>query len=242
MNAKKLNSIKGIIYSSIMIIAWTGSLVFLLTREISGLSALFIVAGFVVQTWLYTGLFITAHDSMHGLVYPMRRNVNDLFGRIALTLYAFFSFSFLQNKHWDHHKYPASSKDPDFNDGVHTSFFRWYFKFMKTYMKWPQIVGMAVAFNVLLHLFKIPVANLVIFWIIPAFASTFQLFYFGTFLPHRKLEKDFIDHHRARSNEYPVLLSLLTCFHFGYHWEHHAFPNQAWWQLPAKRREVKKSG
>ncbi|MBN1153599.1 fatty acid desaturase [candidate division KSB1 bacterium] len=238
MTSKTKNSVYGIVINGAVLIAWLISLIFLFTIELKSTSLFFIILGMLWQTWLYTGLFIVAHDAMHGRVYPHNRMMNNLLGRLALTLYAFFSFSFLQEKHWDHHRYPASSKDPDYNDGVHTSFLGWYFKFMRSYMGWAQIVGMAIAFNILLHLLKISVGNLIIFWIVPAFASTFQLFYFGTYLPHRETSQGFKDKHRARSNEYPVWLSLLTCFHFGYHWEHHAFPNLAWWQLPARRKAL----
>jgi beta-carotene ketolase (CrtW type) len=30
-------------------------------------------------------------------------------------------------------------------------------------------------------------------------------------------------------------LSLLACFHFGYHREHHDNPSLSWYQLPAAR-------
>ena len=34
-------------------------------------------------------------------------------------------------------------------------------------------------------------------------------------------DTDYPDAHRARSNDMPTWLSLITCFHFGYHHEHH---------------------
>jgi beta-carotene ketolase (CrtW type) len=37
-------------------------------------------------------------------------------------------------------------------------------------------------------------------------------------MPHKpELRPEFTDRHRARSNDYAWWLSLLTCFHFGYH-------------------------
>jgi beta-carotene ketolase (CrtW type) len=65
--------------------------------------------------------------------------------------------------------------------------------------------------------------------------SSFQLFTFGTWLPHRNLKIPFADWHRARSNDYPAWLSFLTCYHFGYHWEHHEWPFVPWWKLPRAR-------
>ncbi len=67
------------------------------------------------------------------------------------------------------------------------------------------------------------------------FNCLLQLFYFGTYLPHRGSPAS---RHSARSNDWPYWLSLISCFHFGAcHEEHQAFPNLAWWELPrAKAR------
>jgi len=35
----------------------------------------------------------------------------------------------------------------------------------------------------------------------------------------------------------PEWLSLLACYHFGYHLEHHQDPQLAWHELPRRRRE-----
>ena len=42
--------------------------------------------------------------------------------------------------------------------------------------------------------------------------------------------------HRAQSNAYSTLCSFITCYHFGYHWEHHEYPCVPWWQLPTIRK------
>jgi beta-carotene ketolase (CrtW type) len=81
--------------------------------------------------------------------------------------------------------------------------------------------------------------NILLFFAVPGILSSLQLFYFGTFLPHRHVddggEAQFADHHRARSSDFGYLLSLLTCFHFGYHHEHHLQPGTPWWRLPGAR-------
>ena len=41
----------------------------------------------LVQTWLFTGLFITGHDSMHGTI-SRNRGLNNFLGFLATTLYA----------------------------------------------------------------------------------------------------------------------------------------------------------
>ena len=74
-------------------------------------------------------------------------------------------------------------------------------------------------------------ANLLAFWAAPALLSALQLFTFGTWLPHRHTDQPFADAHHARSSGYGPLLSLLTCFHFGRHHEHHLTPWRPWWRL-----------
>ncbi len=232
------DSSKSITISLSVITIWLGSLIFLLTRDIGEFGILLSVIGVLWQTFLYTGLFITAHDAMHGTAFPKNRKINNLIGTLAVKLFALFSYPRLLNKHWEHHKHPASEEDPDFHDGEHKNLFRWYLHFMVSYVTWKQLLGMAIAFNIMMYLLQIHLANLIIFWIIPSFLSTFQLFYFGTYLPHRELEKNYPDDHHARSNDFSVFWSFITCYHFGYHWEHHEYPHVPWWRLPRVRRMV----
>lgn len=194
-----------------------------------------------LQTFLYTGLFITAHDAMHGVVFPQNRKLNDAIGALAVGLYALFSYRKLHDKHWEHHGHPASEDDPDFHDGEHQHPAAWYLHFMLKYMSWVQLAGLAIVFNLLLHAAGVALLNLVLFWTIPSLLSTVQLFYFGTYLPHRNDIGDFHDHHNARSNDFSPFWSFLTCYHFGYHWEHHAYPYVPWWRLPAARRLVQQT-
>ena len=80
--------------------------------------------------------------------------------------------------------------------------------------------------------FQIPVSNLFLFWIIPILISSLQLFTFSIFLPHRKMEGGYRNCHRATSSNYSVFWSLIACHHFGYHLEHHRYPNLPWYKLP----------
>jgi beta-carotene ketolase (CrtW type) len=84
--------------------------------------------------------------------------------------------------------------------------------------------------------FGVPFPNLLLFWAAPALLAAVQLFYFGTYRPHRHDTAPFTDRHRTRSDGFPSWLSLLTCFHFGYHHEHHIAPQVPWWNLPRFRR------
>jgi len=229
-------NIKGLTAAFFIIILWLGSLLFLLNINLANIPWFLTLVSIAWLSFLYTGLFITAHDAMHGTIFPANRKINDIIGQISVRLYAFFSYKNLITKHWEHHRYPASEKDPDFHDGNHPGFFRWYLHFMSNYISWQQLLGMSIIFNLLHYLFQFSIQNLIYFWVAPALLSTTQLFYFGTYLPHRQLREPYKDHHRARSNNFSIFFSLLSCYHFGYHWEHHEYPHIAWWKLPSVRK------
>ena len=234
----KKNNLKGLIIAIFIILLWGVSLILLLKSDITISQPVLIVPGILWQTFLYTGSFITAHDAMHGTVLFGNRRINMWVGTIAVWLYALFSYKKLRQKHFMHHRSPASVDDPDYHDGHHKGFFFWYIHFMKNYITIWQLVGMAIIFNVLKYALDITTLNLILFWVTPAILSTLQLFYFGTYLPHQEPETGYDNHHRARSNDYKVLWSFVTCYHFGFHWEHHEFPNTPWWRLPARRKKA----
>jgi beta-carotene ketolase (CrtW type) len=199
------------------------------------LAAPFLVA---VLTWLSVGLFIVAHDAMHGSLAPGRPGVNRLWGRLTLLIYAGFWMDRLLPKHFDHHKHVGTEGDPDFSADHPTRFWPWYLSFMKRYFGLREFLIMSAIVWTYVLVLKAPLPNLLLYWALPAILSSVQLFYFGTFLPHRHEEAAFADEHNARSNDYPAWLSLLTCFHFGYHREHHLSPGTPWWALPRRRREL----
>jgi beta-carotene/zeaxanthin 4-ketolase len=169
-------------------------------------------------TFLYTGLFITAHDAMHGIVSPRHRRLNDSIGRLAVFLYALFSYERLVAEHRKHHRAPGTEEDPDFHRPTRGGLVTWYLDFLRHYVTPWQLAGMAAVYNCLQFGFGVPSANLMVFWVLPSLASTVQLFYFGTYLPHREEEeRPFADQHRARTIPFNRIVSLLTCYHFGRH-------------------------
>lgn len=181
-----------------------------------------------LQAWLSTGLFITGHDAMHGTVSRLRW-VNEAVGTAACFLFAGLSYRRLVVNHRAHHTDPTGPDDPDF--ATHTqSFAPWFFTFMKRYTTWPQILVMALKFN-LLMLVGVGQARIWGFWVLPSVLGTLQLFYFGTFLPHRRPDTPDMAPHHARSLPLNHLWALLSCFFFGYHWEHHQSPSTPWWRL-----------
>jgi beta-carotene/zeaxanthin 4-ketolase len=190
--------------------------------------SLFCLVGW--QTWLYTGLFITAHDGMHGSIHPSQQ-LNRSIGQLCLWLYAGFDYSQLLAKHQLHHQYPASDRDPDFHDGQTAHFWGWYGHFVCEHISWQQLLNLVVMFGTYAIICHFSIVNIVLFWIVPSLLSSLQLFYFGTFLPHREPEGGYTNPHRATTIDRSTWWSLITCYHFGYHYEHHNSPQTPWWRL-----------
>jgi len=98
---------------------WVVSLLILLSVDIKTLPSWLLIAAIAWQTFLYTGLFITAHDAMHGSIFPRIPKINHGIGSFATLAYGLFSYKELLRKHHLHHRYPGSDRDPDFHDGKH---------------------------------------------------------------------------------------------------------------------------
>ena len=188
-----------------------------------------------LQTWLSVGLFIVAHDCMHGSLVPFKPWANRWIGRVCLFLYAGFLFDALNSEHHRHHRYSGTAEDPDFDDHPPYGFWRWFAKFFVTYFSWVQVATIVAVYLIYLLAFGVSPLNALLFWAVPGLLSALQLFTFGTYLPHKPDGQSFADRHNARTNEFPAWLSLLTCFHFGYHHEHHLYPTVPWWRLPGMR-------
>lgn len=217
-----------------IIAAWISLHLWAVWRLDAGAHPLAAGLALVGLTWLSVGLFIVAHDAMHGAILPGRPRLNALIGRVALTLYAGFSWRKLIVKHMAHHRHPGSDADPDFGHG-HRPVPLWYVDFIRTYFGWREVFvlgGMVIAYGLLLG----PRWPYLALWVVPSILASIQLFVFGTWLPHREHGPAFSDRHRARSTALGVPLSLLTCFHFGgFHHEHHLHPSVPWWALPKAR-------
>ncbi|NES86008.1 MAG: beta-carotene ketolase [Moorea sp. SIO2B7] len=227
-----ITPLKGLIIATAILGLWCVTLSFLLSCEVRVTHPLVIVLGIFLQTFLDTGLFITAHEAMHGLVFPPNPKLNRSFGVLAISLYGLFPYQKLLRKHWLHHRYPASIDDPDFHNGKDTHLFAWYLHFLKGYWNWVQF-GCYLGIVILIgYKFHIAPVNLGLFWGLPLSLSSLQLFYFGTFLPHRQPPGGYDNCYRSNSTNLPIFWSFLTCYHFGYHREHHEHPDVPWWQLP----------
>ncbi|MBD2329746.1 fatty acid desaturase [Alkalinema sp. FACHB-956] len=230
------NQSRGVLVASGVLGIWAISTTVLLSLDWEQIPWSLRGLGFLWQMFLYTGLFVTAHDAMHGSIAPHNRQLNNCIGQVALFCYAMFPFKKMAEMHHLHHAIPARSGDPDYHNGRWSNFFGWYAQFMVNYWSWMRLVLLIGSFHALHQVLQIAEANLTWFWVVPSVASSFQLFFFGTFLPHREPKEGYQNDCHARSTPLSEFWSFITCYHFGYHEEHHEMPHLAWWQLPTARR------
>ena len=123
----------GLVVGLSVISIWGISLTFFLSIDATKISIWLIIPAILWQMFLYTGLFITAHDAMHGVVFPQKPKINHLVGSLSVIIYGLFSYKKLLKSHWLHHCHPASDLDPDFHDGKNKNPFSWYFHFFRKY-------------------------------------------------------------------------------------------------------------
>jgi beta-carotene/zeaxanthin 4-ketolase len=217
----------GIILAIIIISSWFVHLFFTLAYSEVNYTNPFLYLNIIIQVYLFTGLFITAHDSIHGTLSG-NKLLNKIFGQVTAFLYACISYNRLVKNHIQHHRFSGTANDPDFSIESQ-NFFLWWVIFLGRYTTILQLIFMGLTYNVLKIWFS--EINILTFWIIPAFISTFQLFFFGTYLPHRKPHTDNMQPHNTRSQKKNHLWAMISCYFFGYHIEHHSNPTIPWWQL-----------
>ncbi|MEW4449809.1 fatty acid desaturase [Qipengyuania sp. JC766] len=229
----------GLSLASAIFAAWLGVLGYaLFAFDFSWGNAPFAIGIAALLCWLFVGLFIVSHDAMHGSLAPGMPRVNAAVGATLLFLYAGFDWDKLKTAHFAHHKAPGTASDPDFAADHPEAFWPWYGVFLRRYFGWTSIVFVVAVFWICHLAFDVSVGKMLFFYALPSIASSIQLFYFGTYRPHRQGGEPFADRHRARSDGFGSLASLASCYHFGYHHEHHCHPHTPWWALPAKRRAV----
>lgn len=217
----------GVLIALTIIAVWATHLFFALERATVDYSSPLFYMHILLQTYFFTGLFITGHDSMHGAV-SRNRLLNNLLGFFSVFLYAGMWYPRLIKNHGLHHQFPGTDKDPDYSPRSQ-NFWVWYGRFMFKYLTIIQLIIMATLYNILRIWYED--ASLIWFWVVPAVLSTFQLFYFGTYVPHRRPHTDDMEPHNARTLKKNHLWAMLSCYFFGYHHEHHASPRTPWWKL-----------
>ena len=234
---------RGLQLAGLIASAWLFTLIAGLRLSFQQLHPLALVAFVMLRSFLHTGLFIVAHDAMHGTLAPAnRRKLNRRIGQGCLLAYAGLNFETCLNHHIQHHHSPGSAKDPDYCNAADPSPVAWYARFLSHYLNPMQLLKLASCMALLLLIMPAnqhqPLLTLVLIYVLPLIISSWQLFVVGTFLPHRKNPHKTDGFHQPISLNLHPILSFAACYHFGYHREHHSYPAVPWHQLPGIRTAV----
>jgi beta-carotene ketolase (CrtW type) len=237
----------GLALAAAILLGWLINLAGLLSIGVSQLAFPELALALAARTLLQTGLFILGHDAMHGVLVPNQPRWNDRLGALCLGLYAALPYGPCRLNHQRHHHAEATSRDPDFHPDPRAGVLRWYLRFMGGYLSTPQmarLLGGWFLLAVVIHQsgdagWMRAGSDVLILCTLPLLLSSLQLFAVGTYLPHRnqRLAADSLGQRPpgATSLYLPVWASLLACYHFGYHREHHDNPGVPWFALPRHR-------
>ena len=224
IDIRKQDSIKGVAVAALVLTNWT--LAF--QHAMWNVDVNSIIEYVPALMWLEfatTGLFITAHDSMHGSVSPVWPEFNRFIGTLCALLYAgFWMPKDLAPNHAKHHISPGIyGADPDFYDQGIIGW-RWFIGFMREYFSIQQLIRLQVASLILMYGLGASSINMTFLWAPAGLLSALRLWYFGTAVPHECAP----DIHSTKSRP---IKAFLECYGFGYHKEHHDDPSIPWWKL-----------
>lgn len=237
-SAKRRQAVIGLMLAAGIVAAWLALLAFaMFAFELTWVSLPLAIAIIAAECWLFVGLFIISHDAMHGSLAPGHNRLNSAIGASLLFLYAGFGWRKLRAAHFAHHRLAGRPGDPDFDEHHPASFWPWYGTFLRRYFGPGSLVYVCAVVWFAILVLEVPRANVIVLYAVPSILSSIQLFYFGTYRPHCHNGTRFTDRHNARSERFGTLASLASCYHFGYHHEHHCHPETPWWQLPKVRLE-----
>ena len=220
-------------------ISWLVTLVIGLRLDLDQMHPLVITAWVLVRSFLHTGLFILAHDAMHNSLVPGHGLINQRIGRLCLWLYAGLNYDVCKRNHHRHHLMPESEADPDFCPTHNRSVLAWLVRFLRNYLNPAQLSRLILVLTVLVLAAQLhqsqPLVTVFVTFLLPLLISTAQLFVVGTYLPHRKEHQQTEHEVSIKSLNLHPFVSLLACYHFGYHREHHNHPQAPWFLLPELR-------
>ena len=212
-----------------IVLGWLWLMVYFATRPWDSIAWYVWIMGIALQSYLYSGIFIIVHDCIHGSFAKNNPRVNAAVGHILSQFYGFVDYGVLRKSHYLHHLHPATLPDPDYH--ANEKFWPWFASFLKAYLGWRQLWLFSAAFALAIAL-RMDLISLLLIWRLPAIFSSLQLFYFGVWLPHKGNQQAVnAAHHNARNLNYPLLVSILACYNFGYHLLHHQKPHLSWWRL-----------
>lgn len=240
------NHWRGLQLAGLIGCAWLLTLAVGLRLPFQQIHPMALMAFVILRGFLHTGLFIVAHDAMHGTLAPASRpNLNQRIGQGCLWAYAGLNFQACLNHHIQHHHSPGSATDPDYCTAADSSPLAWYARFLSHYLNPMQLLKLAGCMGLLLAVIPAnqqqPLLALVLIYVLPLIISSWQLFVVGTFLPHRNNPQATEGFHQPISLNFHPVLSFAACYHFGYHREHHSYPAVPWHQLPRLRTAVAQS-
>jgi beta-carotene ketolase (CrtW type) len=220
-------------------ISWFVTLFIGLRMELNHLHPLLIIAWILSRSFLHTGLFILGHDAMHNSLAPGHGLINQRAGQLCLWLYAGLNYDDCKANHRKHHLMPESEADPDYCPMENPSVLAWLIRFLRSYLNPAQFARLGIILMSLLIAGKAHGSNSLInafaTYLLPLLISTAQLFFVGTYLPHRKGRHQRVGKVSTKSLNLHPFLSFLACYHFGYHCEHHNNPKTPWFLLPELR-------
>ncbi len=88
----KIKPLIGLLFAIAIVAIWIGSLGFLSTLNVEQLSPLGVLLAVLGRTFIQSGLFIVAHDAIHGVVLPSNLRLSHWIGQFTLTLYALLPY------------------------------------------------------------------------------------------------------------------------------------------------------
>ena len=185
-----------------------------------------------INACAFTGLFILAHEAIHGTLLPGFPRVGHALGRLFATVYALVDYDLLRENHWKHHGFVATDRDPDF-DGegrllLHAA------RFLGRYLRWYAIPLLALAGHLVGQAGH--TAAMLGAYVVPVLLSTLVVFTVGIHLVHHPellRTRASGDANRAVCIDLGRVGSALVILNFNVHWHHHAHPRLSWWELGA---------
>lgn len=174
----------------------------LLAFTISARNWLLVLPIFALQCWLSVGLFSVAHGAMHGSLAPGLAQVTAMVGALLLLICAGFGWQKLRTAHFDHAGMSAQQPIRISMPAIRSTsqhFWAWCRLFLRRHFGWRSMACVGTVVLVYLTAFGALLKNIVLLYGLPAFASSLQLFCFGSYCPHRREGPASADHHRSPS-------------------------------------------
>ena len=230
---------QGLLLGCLIGTTWIATLIIGLRLDFDHLNSIVVPVMILVRSYVHTGLFIVAHDAMHNSLIPDKQRLNHLVGKVCLWCYAGLDYDYCRTMHRKHHLSPESENDPDYFPAEKQELTAWFIHFLSKYLNQAQLFRLFILLTVLVTLTPIEqdgrLKSIFLFYIVPLIISTAQLFFVGTYLPHRNEQRELGEGPAIKSLNLHPIASILACYHFGYHREHHSNPHVPWFRLPKYR-------